>query len=341
MSQPTNTAKPTPAPPKPPGWDTNWLFFRGTEKFFKLSKERQLIEKDVPYIGGPMKVDSVLTEFNNAKEKVDARRHLTLMAKAKKLGVEDYDTNQALDLEIKSVILQIIWTPLKQATILRICEQAGGIAMASVFKLFATSMKTGFTFWLVPLFWIFVGVFITFMRGMLNEHSMLKVCGMKAKTGQILRGLLFKRLQNCSHLALDKINAATLAKMLDFEFGILANMIGLVPVVITAPITLCLAFTYLMNAVGMASVIFLSVFLVLTFVVAHLHSLNASNTNMYVSQSANRAGLLNEMLPNMREIKTACVESKFYDNFMKIRNTENISLKKMQVVNTIIQFFLE
>ena len=230
---------------------------------------------------------------------------------------------------------------LKHATFLRICEQAGGIALASVFKLFATSMKTGFTFWIVPLFWVFVGASITFMRGLLNEHSMAKVCGVKAKTGQILRGLLFKRMQQCSHLALDKISAATIAKMLDYEFGILANMIGLIPVIITAPVTLCLAFTYLMNAVGMASCIFLSVFIILTLVVAHLHSLNASNTNMYVSQSANRAALLNEMLPNMREIKTACVENKFYDNFMKIRDTENVSLKKMQVVNTIIQFFLE
>lgn len=137
------------------------------------------------------------------------------------------------------------------------------------------------------------------------------------------------------------MDAAVISKQLDYEFGILANWIGLVPVIVTAPVTLILGFTYLYNAVGYASCFFLFIFLVLTFMVSWLHNLNATNHNSFITQAASRAALLNEMLPNMREIKTACVQHNFYKNFMKIRNTENISLRKMQVVNTIIQFLLE
>ena len=163
---------------------------------------------------------------------------------------------------------------------------------------------------------------------------MLRVCGMKAKTGQILRGLLFKRLQNLSYVTLDKVNSATISKMLDYEFGILANWIGLIPVIVTAPVTLILAFWYLLTAVGVAAALFLGIFIFLTFVISWLNSINVGNINAFVSQAAERGALLNEMLPNMREVKTSCYERYFRLNFENIRSTENVSLRKVQVVNT-------
>ena len=81
--------------------------------------------------------------------------------------------------------------------------------------------------------------------------------------------------------------------------------------------------------------------MILTILVSWLHGLNATNHNSYISQAGNRAALLNEMLPNMREIKTGCSELSFRRNFENIRQVENVSLRKMQVVNTIIQFCLE
>jgi ABC-type bacteriocin/lantibiotic exporter with double-glycine peptidase domain len=94
-------------------------------------------------------------------------------------------------------------------------------------------------------------------------------------------------------------------------------------------------------AVGTAAFLFLIIFIVLTFTISWLHNVNAANTNAFVSQKGFRSALLNEMLPNMREVKTACYERFFRNNFEKIRQKENLSLKKVQVVNTLIQFFLE
>jgi len=107
-----------------------------------------------------MQVDKTLAEFNAAREKVDIGREeqrLKKIAKLQKTLGEEMDPSAAtepLKLDLQATITQIIWTPLKHATFFRMIEQAGGIALASVFKLFATSMKKDFTSWLIPFWWI-------------------------------------------------------------------------------------------------------------------------------------------------------------------------------------------
>jgi ABC-type multidrug transport system fused ATPase/permease subunit len=326
------------APPAPPSAPSFWFtyFFRNTEKFFVTGATRQLKENDIPNLPKPMQVPSTINEVSTAREAVD-----TKAAEARlRAGQEDHRPEHD-HLDLKGTVTRIIMKPLKEATLLRIAEQAGGVAIASIFKLFATSMKKDHTAWSTPFFWILVGSAVTLFRGLCNEHSMLRVCAMKAKTGQILRGLLFKRLQNLSYITLDKMNSATMSKMLDYEFGILANWIGLVPAIVTAPFTLSLATWYLYTAVGVASTFFLGIFVVLTFIISWLHNVNAGNLNAFIGQAADRGALLNEMLPNMKEVKTSCYERYFRINFENIRKTENVSLRKVQVVNTLIQFFLE
>lgn len=318
--------------PQPPDFWSS-VFFIASNKFFNIGAKRQILETDLNKLPGPMLVENALQEFEKTSTKIETQEAL-------RKGLNS-DRETKKDINIKAIIQDMIFDKIKSATYLRIGEQVLAIATASVFKMCVTSLKRDYEYWAIPIFWVFVGVGITFVRGVFDQHSQLHVARSKALTGQILRGLLYKRFQTASYISLNKMQPSLITKVNDYEFVILANWIGLIPTIIAAPISLFLSFFYLAMHVGFGSVYFLAIFITLTLVVSWLHHINGRNFTSFCSKAGQRTELLNEMLPNMKEIKTSSYEGYFRNLFSYIRDRERTAFKKVQIISTMIDFFLE
>jgi len=112
-----------------------------------------------------MRVEKLLDEFNKESNKISAERPDDIQ-----VSEATHCSNDGTRVNVYNTVKNMIYNDMKTATFYRIIEQALGIALASTFKAFVVSLKS-YAFWMIPLFWVFIGVCITFSRGLLDTHS--------------------------------------------------------------------------------------------------------------------------------------------------------------------------
>jgi ABC-type multidrug transport system fused ATPase/permease subunit len=186
-----------------------------------------------------------------------------------------------------------------------------------------------------------IGMMITFARGLLDQHSKLRSKSYKAKTSQILKGYLFKSIKESSYITLDSMKPEHVTKTLAYLIDGISDFILLVPFIIASPITAILSFGYLVLLVGWGSVYFLMVFVFLTILISVLNTINSTNSAAFFGKNVGRAQMLHELCPNMTEVKCASYEEFYKRNFITARQVERESLRKIQILNTAIDFCLK
>lgn len=280
-------------PPKPkdkfpegPPFMEKW-FFIGFNKFFNKAADGDMIKsEDVGQLPGGMKVDKLLENFYKEHAKIAAEKPDAIKSSELSRASNSDDTAK---LEIYGGIKSIIYADVKEATMYRVAEQFLGILMASVFKNFVTSLKTGFAFWVLPMFWVFIGLSIAFARGLLDTHSKFATARSKAKAGQILRGLLFKTFQDMSFITLENVKPQHITKIVGYVLDGITDWIGIWPTLIAAPITATLTFFYLMGTIGFGSVYFLIIFFSLAALISVLNTINGTNAQLFFSKNVLRS----------------------------------------------------
>jgi len=328
-------------PPKPkfpegPPFMEKW-FFIGFNKFFNKASDGDMIkQKDVGQLPGGMKVEKLLENFYKEHAKIAAEKPDNV--KMSELSQHSDDGAQGR-LEVYNGIKNLIFEDVKEATMYRVLEQFLGIVMASVFKNFVTSLKTSFAFWLLPMFWILIGLSITFARGVLDTHSKGAVARSKAKTGQVLRGLLFKSFQDMSFITLENMRPQHITKIVGYVLDGMTDWVGIWPTLIAAPITATLTFFYLTALIGWGSLYFLVIFFSFAALISTLNTINGTNAQTFFSKNVLRSQTLNEMCPNMSLVKSSGYEGYFRNRLHEARVVERKAFEKVQFINTLIDFF--
>lgn len=181
--------------------------------------------------------------------------------------------------------------------------------------------------------YILISSFLSLIDGIVIEHSTKNVCGCKARTGQILRSVFYRKITKANYSFLKVTDASFINKMVLYEFEHITSMVGEIPKLVTSPITLCIAMFYIFSELQILVLIVLGVFSFCVILLNIIKRRSVRRLRAYFAQESKKSEKLNECIPNMKDVKLHSLENYYMEELKKIRKKESKDLLRLHLLD--------
>ena len=241
-----------------------------------------------------------------------------------------------MDVDIIKPILKIVWKELAIPLFLGVIRVILEYFMTFLIINFLGNLDT----FSDSQYWVFtylVGmVVVVFSIGMLRENSQSFINKAKARTGQVLRGIFYKKLKSANYIFLQEADASFVSNVLFFEIDKIVEFVGTIPAFFTTPISFFLGFFFVYTRVSFNIWISIIVFGLLLIIKLLYQVRNIRAKIRYSVVNSMRAVIINEMSKDIRKIKVARAEDIFREKLHQIREQEIKLLKKLHFMNSVL-----
>jgi hypothetical protein len=180
-----------------------------------------------------------------------------------------------------------------------------------------------------------------FMAGLCRERANFFVGATKAKAGQCLRSLLYKKLATADFMFLLNADSGLITRFANFEPAGVLQFLGNYGEMYTSPVFILGTFIYILTELKLWG---LFIIIALSLCLATLNKLNTMQVvrwRAFNSQGNARAIALRELIPNIEEIKKAGQEDFFHKKLNARRGGEMGALKSLHNLSNILGFTFE
>ena len=180
-----------------------------------------------------------------------------------------------------------------------------------------------------------------FVGGVCRERANFYTGATKAKAGQALRCLVYKRLAQADFMFLLNVNAGLVARFGMFEVDGILSYIGGISDMISSPVYVFLTFAYLIFDVGVVALMIIFILLGFLSMLCYLNFTAVNRWRAFSNQGNERAVALRELIPNIDEVKKCGFEDFFHCKLNGKRNDEMGALKSMHNISNVLNFCFE
>lgn len=193
-------------------------------------------------------------------------------------------------------------------------------------------------------FMIFLVTILIVVKKILREIYLKNLCGLKAKTGQTLRTLLFHKFLSSNKTFLKLVDKSIVTKFLNHDIDKITRYISIIPNIVTLPIILILTLFSIAYYVGFnISFIVLIIFGFFGLFLAILNFKISKFFLQYQNIRRIKENLLIEILKGVKEVRFLNLEKYFLGKLEEIRKKEekvlsSISLSKawIKLINLVL-----
>lgn len=227
-------------------------------------------------------------------------------------------------------IFKIIFSNLWKSVIYSIISTILKISLPFIMKIFLDKIEND-----EPIkeliIWVILATFVSFMDGVITEHSIFNTCGCKARTGQILRAVFFRKIERTNYSFLKITDNSFINKMVLYELEHIVQFVGEIPKLITSPITLVLALFYIYQELHLLVFVVFAVFIVCVVLLNILKRRSVSRLRKYFALESKKSARISECIPQIQNVKLNGLENYFASKLLKIRKKEGRNLMKLHV----------
>ena len=229
-----------------------------------------------------------------------------------------------------NAIFKIIYPNLWKAIVYSIISNVLKIALPFTMKTFLDLITENQPIGKLIL-WVILATVLAFFDGLVTEHSIFETCGCKARTGQILRTVFFRKIERANYSFLKVTDNSFINKMVLFELEHIVQFVGELPKLFTSPITLILALFYIYQELKSLVVVVFGVFIVCVVLLNLLKRRSVIRLRKYFALESKKSTRISECIPNMQSVKLNGLEKFFASKLSKIRAKEGSNLMKLHI----------
>lgn len=169
---------------------------------------------------------------------------------------------------------------------------------------------------------VVVPVYYIIFKVLINEHANMVISRCKAMTGQIIRGLFFRKLKTANLAFLDQLPSSIIPKILFYEIEIVSEFIGILPIFIAAPFGFIGSFGFIIWKIGLAGVASLGFFIVILIILLGLSYKKMKARKVFIRRASMRSILFIEIIGNIKIVKINSLEKSFQGKLFYLRKLE-------------------
>ena len=333
------TAKPAP----PPKMTCFMFFFCMFKKFFTINKNGDYNEVTMNPLPPPMRSYNVTRQYLSELDKRTKAEEIKREEKKKaspELKETDFAGEPYWDL---SKTLAIVWPTQVLCCRYRFVQNGMEFSMPFFMRFYLKELKKpddDRRIWYLLLLAIFA-VIACFVGGVCRERANFYTGATKAKAGQGLRCLVYKRLAQADFMFLLNVNAGLVTRFGMFEVDGILSFIGSISDMISSPVYIMGTFIYLIIDVGPIALLIIFVLLIFLSVLCYLNFLVVNRWRAFSNQGNERAVALRELIPNIAEVKQCGFEDFFHYKLNCKRNDEMNALISMHNISNLLNFCFE
>ena len=241
-----------------------------------------------------------------------------------------------MDVEIIKPILKIVWKELTIPLILGIIRVALEYFMTFLIINFLANLKAFYESQHLVIVYLVSMILVVFSIGMLRENSESFTNKAKARAGQVLRGIFYKKLKSANYIFLQEADASFVSNVLFFEIDKIVEFVGAIPAFFTTPISFFLSFLFVYTRVSFNIWVSIILFSILLIIKLLYQVRNIKAKIKYTVINSMRAVIINEMARDIRKIKVARAEDIFKEKLHEIREQEIKLLKQLHFMNSVL-----
>ena len=182
---------------------------------------------------------------------------------------------------------------------------------------------------------------LTLVHGVLMEHALANTAGCKAMTGQIIRGVFFRKVTVCNYSFLKVTNESFINKMILYDLDHILNFIGELPKLWASPINLVLSFYFIFLTLSWRLLMVFAVFCGGVVLLNIVKRRSVDTLRRYQAMEVKKSTRIAECIPRMKSVKMNRLERYFHTKLSKIRKKESNSLLKLHVFDSISDSIFE
>lgn len=244
--------------------------------------------------------------------------------------------------KLEDIIIPFIKDKLKWAIILGTITSILILTISLIPKYFIKEIKKSsedqnlFFVWGTPV----VVCILSYSRYVLSEHVAAYINQSGSMAGQILRGLIFRKLQKANIYFLQEADASLITKLLLFNFSIVISYISNTPKLYSFPIALFATIFFIGYNIGLTATSVLGIYLLTTMILFCQTKRIVKEELETEKYSSQRALLVFEVLSKAKHIKSNSFESYFKKKIEETRKHETAHLHRAEKFESISNFLI-
>ena len=310
------------------------LFFLQFNRLFKRKFDdiKSIKEKDLfqlpPFLTVKMLIIEWLNMYSNYRE--------VSVNKKKQLNDDNL-------YPVRSILRNLIQAHLWKGILLKTLTQSVTFQTGFFLSTFLDLLKSHITcddpkLWVVVM-WLGIVTSYVFFTSLANQHANFYIAKSKAVAGQAQRGIFFDKIKKSNFVFVEELEASFISKIVFYEVDIIHEFINVVPDIISAPFALISSFIFIYSKIGWQCQPSFFFIIIVIIIMIFMNHLKMKQRKVFVRRASKRAMLLSEQINNMKIVKINSMEKFFVKKFHGLRKLEVESLRKIQNVQIVNDFF--
>ena len=341
-NEPLFSLPPGGKPAPPPKVTCAMYFFCMFRKFFNI-KNGTYQELPMNPLPPPMRTLNVTRQYLGELDKRTAAKNKEREEKKKaspELKDTDFPNESYWDL---SKTIAIVKPTLRNACEYRFIQNGMEFSMPFFMRFYLKELKQPEDerrLWYL-LMLAFLAVIFCFIGGVCRERANFYTGATKAKAGQAMRSLVYKRLAQADFMFLLNVNAGLVTRFGMAEVDGILSFIGSISDMISSPVYILGTFIYLLIDVGPLALVIIVILCFCLSWLCYLNYYTVKKQRTWSNEGNDRAIALREMIPNIDEVKKCGFEDFFHCKLNQKRNSEMDALMSMHKIQNLLNFSFE